>query len=78
MITPAQTRAARGLLGWSRDELCAVSSVPMRTLSRFEQEEHVPQAITRTALRVALEAAGVEFIPANGGGQGVRFKAKAD
>ena len=28
--------------------------------------------------RLPLEAAGIEFIPENGGGAGVRFRARAD
>ena len=31
---------------------------------------------TVEAIRTALEAAGIEFIPENGGGVGVRLKAK--
>ncbi|WP_342593613.1 transcriptional regulator [Ancylobacter gelatini] len=34
-------------------------------------------AVTIDALRRALEAAGIEFIPENGGGAGVRFQKPA-
>ena len=71
---PAQVRAGRGLLGWSRDQLVAASGVPKRTLVRFEDEEVSPRLPTLTAIRTALEAAGVEFIEENGGGPGVRLR----
>ena len=73
-ITPAQVRAARGLLSWSQEQLAAASGVPKRTIARHELAEGTPQRRTLTALRAALEAAGVEFIPQNGGGPGVRLR----
>ncbi|WP_431284951.1 helix-turn-helix domain-containing protein [Humitalea sp. 24SJ18S-53] len=72
-IIPAQLRAARGLLGWSQDQLAAASAVPKRTVARFELGEGAPQQRTIAAIRGALEAAGVEFIKENGGGPGVRL-----
>lgn len=77
IITAAQVRAARGLLGWTRDQLVAASSVPKRTLVRFEDEEAEPRRATLAAIRVTLEAAGVEFIEENGGGPGVRLNRSA-
>ena len=68
-----QVRAARGILGWSRDQLVSASGVPKRTLVRFESEEAKPRAPTLAAIRAALEAAGVAFIAENGGGPGVRL-----
>ncbi|MCW2265329.1 putative transcriptional regulator [Gluconobacter cerinus] len=73
-ISPAQVRAARGLLDWSRDELVNESGVPKSTLVRFEDGATAPRSTTITAIRRALEAAGVEFLPKNGGGPGVRLK----
>ncbi|MHB0695038.1 helix-turn-helix domain-containing protein, partial [Roseomonas mucosa] len=73
-ISAAQVRAARALIGWTRDQLATASDVPMRTVARFEMGEGTPQRRTLTAIRAALEAAGVEFIPENGGGAGVRMK----
>jgi transcriptional regulator with XRE-family HTH domain len=73
-ITPEQSRAARGLLDWSRDQLAEASGIPKRTIMRFEGREAEPRASTLTAIRTALEAAGVEFIAENGGGAGVRLK----
>lgn len=76
-ISPAQGRAARALLGWSQDELAAFSSIPKRTIVRFEASVGVPRRSTTAAIQIALEAAGVEFISENGGGEGVRLKKEA-
>ena len=69
-----QARAARGLLDWTRDQLADASGVPKRTLLRFENADGSARASTLTAIRDALEAAGVELIPENGGGAGVRLR----
>jgi transcriptional regulator with XRE-family HTH domain len=72
-ITPAQLRAARGLVDWSRDQLANAAGTTTRTLARFESGETSPRATTLSAIRTALETAGVEFIPENNGGVGVRL-----
>ncbi|MFD9900266.1 multiprotein-bridging factor 1 family protein [Mesorhizobium sp. NPDC059025] len=72
-ITPEQVRAARALLDWSRENLADASGVTIRTLARIESAQTVPRESTLEALTRALEHAGVEFIPANGGGPGVRL-----
>jgi transcriptional regulator with XRE-family HTH domain len=77
-ISPNQVKAARGLLGWSLDQLIAASGVPKRTAIRFENSEGTPHRSTTAAIRTALEAAGVEFIDENGGGPGVRLRKAAD
>lgn len=74
-IMPAQSRAARGLLNWSREKLAEVGGVPSRTVADFELGNTTPRASTTAKLAAALEAAGVEFIAENGGGPGVRLKA---
>lgn len=73
-ILPAQVRAARALLGLKREELAEASGVPVRTVARLELGEGAPQRRTLEAIRTALEAAGVEFVPENGGGAGVRLR----
>jgi transcriptional regulator with XRE-family HTH domain len=72
-INGPQVRAARALLGWSRDQLAEESGIPKRTLLRFESGDGRPHRRTAEAVRAALEAAGVCFIPENGGGAGVRM-----
>ena len=73
-ITSGQARAARAILGWTQDQLTAAAGIPKRTLARFELDEGSPQRRTVDAIRRALESAGVEFIPENGGGVGVRLR----
>lgn len=72
-ITPAQCRAARALLDWSQDRLEMAAKVARKTIVDFERETRRPYDRTIAAIRGAFEAAGVEFIPANGGGAGVRL-----
>jgi DNA-binding Xre family transcriptional regulator len=61
-ITSSQIRAARALLGWSREQLSEQCGVPVRTLDRLELGEGIPQRRTIDAVCAALEAAGVEFV----------------
>ena len=75
-IIPSQVRGARGILDWTMEQLSHASGVPMRTLFRFERGEGAALKRTQAALRAALEAAGGEFIAENGGGAGVRLRAK--
>lgn len=74
-ISMAQCRAARALLGWSRDDLANASGVPSRTLADFELGNTRPHASTVARVVKAFQEAGVTFIPSNGGGEGVRFSA---
>jgi transcriptional regulator with XRE-family HTH domain len=74
MMTPAQCRAARGLLDWSQQELAEAASVGVVTVRQFEGSKVAPRNSTLEVLTRALVAAGVEFIPENGGGAGVRLK----
>ncbi len=77
-LTPGQCRGARGMLGWSQDELAASSQVSVSTIATFERGERTPTKANLTALRSALEQAGLVFIPINGGGVGVRFRSAED
>jgi transcriptional regulator with XRE-family HTH domain len=61
MVTPAQVRAARALLDWRQIELAKAAHVGVRTVIDFEAERRKPIAINLTALRQALEEAGVAF-----------------
>lgn len=76
-INASQIRAARGLLDWTRDQLVEASGVPKSTLVRVESNAVTPRQSTLTAIRSALETAGVEFIEENGGGAGVRLRKDA-
>lgn len=73
--TVAQIRAARGLIGWSQTELAKAAGLSLPTVKRFETQGGARVSDDAVAkMGAALEAAGVEFIPENGGGAGVRLK----
>ena len=74
MMTPSQSRAARGLLKWTQDNLAREASVSVVTVRNFENEKSTPQRATIEVMSRCLDNAGVEFIPANGGGPGVRLR----
>ncbi len=74
MLTPAQCRAARGLIDWSQLELAQRAAVGIVTIRQLEAGVHAPRRSTLDVVRRALEAAGVEFIDENGGGAGVRLR----
>ncbi|OBQ94407.1 transcriptional regulator [Mesorhizobium sp. AA23] len=65
---------ARAALNWSLADLSKAAGVHRNTISNFETGKFAgsPEAIE--AIRTALESAGVEFIPENGGGAGVRLR----
>lgn len=62
------------MLGISQTELASAASVSRQTVVDFERGARTPYPNNLSAIRTALEAAGVEFIAENGGGVGVRLK----
>jgi transcriptional regulator with XRE-family HTH domain len=58
----------------SQNDLAAAANVSRSTVIEFEKGNSSPQRNNLEALKAALELAGVEFIPENGGGAGVRLK----
>jgi len=73
MITPAQSRAARALIGWTQQELADRARVGVVTVRQFEAGNIEPRRATLDVIERALQSAGVEFIDENGGGRGVRL-----
>lgn len=74
-IIPAQIRAARALVKLSADDLAERAKVGIATIRRAESDSGPKtSAVVLNALRLALEAAGVEFLTADDGGPGVRLK----
>lgn len=69
-------RAARALIRWSAKDLAKAAGIGVATVSRAEVEDGVPSITSANlrAIRLALEAVGIEFTARNGGGVGVRFK----
>lgn len=73
MITSEQCRAARALVAMSQDELALEARVGNSTVRNFEAGRSVPVTNNIEAIERALIARGVQFIPENGGGAGVRL-----
>lgn len=71
-ITSETCRAARALLGWSQQQLASAANVGLSTVRGFETGTTRPVPNNLMAMREALEKAGIQFIPENGGGAGVR------
>jgi transcriptional regulator with XRE-family HTH domain len=76
MIGGPQIRAARGLLGIGQQELSTLAQVGINTVKRVEQSTEMAGSVrTLWKIQSALEAAGVEFIPADETkGPGVRLR----
>ena len=68
-----QLRMARAALRWGVRELAEKAGVTANTVTRIELGADAKQS-TIDALQRTLEAAGIEFIPQNGGGPGVRLR----
>ncbi|MCJ2070055.1 helix-turn-helix domain-containing protein [Methylobacterium sp. J-030] len=66
------------MLDWSREDLAAKSGVSRPTLADFETNKRKPYERTLADIRRTFEEAGLEFIGENGGGAGIRFKARKD
>jgi transcriptional regulator with XRE-family HTH domain len=62
------------MIGWNQTQLAEAARVSRMTVMDFERGTRTPHANNVAAIRAALEAAGVEFIPENGGGAGVRLR----
>jgi transcriptional regulator with XRE-family HTH domain len=71
-LTSAQCRAARALLNWTQDDLAKKAKISAVSIRAFERGGAM-RARNRGRLRMALAAAGVEFIDPNGGGAGARL-----
>jgi transcriptional regulator with XRE-family HTH domain len=80
MITAAQLRAARALLGIDQRKLAELSGLSAPTIQRMEASEGVIRGNVDSLMKLvgALNATGVELIAegtvSRGGGRGVRLK----
>ena len=74
MVTREQCKAGRALVGWSQTDLADAADVGLSTVRDFETGKRTPINNNLSAIKSALEAAGVEFIAQNGGGPGVRLQ----
>ena len=81
MVTAAQLRAARALLGFDQRKLAEQAGLSLPTIQRMEASEDVIRGNVDSLMKLiaALDAAGIELISAGvvsqGGGRGVRLKA---
>ena len=80
MISSAQMRAARALLGIDQKQLAEMAGVSVPTIQRMESSQGNVRGVVGTLTKIieALEAAGLELIgnehPSQGRGRGVRLK----
>jgi transcriptional regulator with XRE-family HTH domain len=80
MITGAQMRAARGLLGIDQRELAQRSGLSLPTIQRMESSDGVVRGNVDSLMKLveALGAAGIELIgegaASHNGGRGVRLR----
>ena len=78
MITQDQIRAARVFLGWEQKDLAAAADLSLPTIQRMEKMGLGRSSADNAAkVQKSLEAAGIEFIPENGGGAGVRLRERS-
>ncbi len=83
MITAAQMRAARALLGIDQRELAQRSGLSLPTIQRMEASDGVIRGNVDSLMKLvgALAANGIELIGdgavSTGGGRGVRLKGAA-
>lgn len=62
------------MLSWNQAQLAEAAQVSRMTVIDFEAGRRSPHLNNLSAIRSALEAAGVELIAENGGGAGVRLR----
>ena len=73
-LTMEQCRGARAMVGWTQAELAKEANVSRQTIADFERGAHLPITNNLRSIIAAFQKAGIEFIPENGGGVGMRFK----
>jgi DNA-binding transcriptional regulator YiaG len=66
MLTPEQSRAARGWLDWSQDDLAKRAHVSLSTVRDFEKGRRTPIANNLDAMRRAIIGAGVYLVVRKG------------
>jgi len=82
MLTSAQLRAARALLGIDQRQLAELAGLSVPTIQRMEASEGVIRGNVDSLMKLvsALDGAGIALIGegavSSDGGRGVRLKAK--
>ena len=70
LMSAAQCRSARALLGWSVARLASAASVGESAIDDFETERRAPVPAVAGSIRRAFEPIGVTFLP----GEDVRLR----
>ena len=74
MISPEQSRAARGWLDWSQEELAKRANVSLSTVRDFEKGRRVPIRNNLEAMQRVLEMAGIQLVFEADAAIGVKVK----
>lgn len=61
MLSPQQSRAGRGWLAWSQEDLAKRAKVSISTVRDFEAGRRVPIQNNLMAMARALEAGGIQL-----------------
>lgn len=72
-MNAAQCKMARAATGLGVRDLAEAAGLSPNTVARLERGEDLKES-TVAAIRAALEAAGVVFLPENGNGPGVALR----
>jgi|HubBroStandDraft_3_1064219.scaffolds.fasta_scaffold551826_2 predicted transcriptional regulator len=81
MITRAQIRAARALVGWTQADLAQASRLSQVAIKNLERGSTDPRLSTINSIETAFDQVGVMFLDAGDtrdGGIGVRLNADSD
>ncbi|MBG6178775.1 DNA-binding XRE family transcriptional regulator [Labrenzia sp. EL_208] len=72
ILTGEQFRMAKAALGLANPQVAEMTGLHRNTLNKADKGDATDA--TWALIKLTLEAAGIEFIPENGGGPGVRLK----
>lgn len=65
-ITTAQIRGARGILGWSQQDLAQRTGISATSIGAIENNQTTPRESTLSTIRKTFENGGIEFIGLDG------------
>ncbi len=74
MLDGRQIRAARAMLGWSREDLLKAAGISMSALLRMESGQADSRGSTLSKVIHALASAGIELVYRDDGAIGILLK----
>lgn len=77
MLSPEQSRAARGWLDWSQDDLAKRANVSLSTVRDFEKGRRTPIGNNLQAIERAITEAGVHLLSERDQAIGIRLSPKS-